>query len=336
MNTEFKKVAIVGAGSWGTALASVLAERGCEVKLYGRDQQRMSEMEKQRCNQTYLPHLKLADAIECVADIKKIDGADLVLMVVPSQHYSQTLLQIKQECPRLGEKTWLSCAKGVEISSGKRMSELIETVFPHAEVGILTGPNHAEEVSQKLATAAVIAMKDLERAAVVQRLMTLSWLRTYTTDDRVGVEWAAALKNPYAIAAGLARGLQLGDNAIAALVTRTLAEMVRFGIACGAQVNTFYGLAGLGDLMTTCFSEHSRNHRVGYRLARGESLATIVSSTKMIAEGVSNTLSLYQRSVKDHLSTPILKEVHAVLYEQKAPKLALQDLLSRDPRPEKD
>jgi glycerol-3-phosphate dehydrogenase (NAD(P)+) len=333
---EYQSAVVLGAGSWGTALASLLAERGIEVQLWGRDVALMEEMRLSRRNERYLPGLELGRGIEMVSSMDELRPAEVVFWVTPSRHLHEMAIAFsKTNC---GRKTVVavSCSKGIELDSGRRMSELLAEEMPWARCAVLTGPNHAEEVAQRLATAAVVGCADSEVARKLQHLLTLPWFRSYTTDDVCGAEWGGALKNPYAIAAGIAKGLELGDNAIAALVTRALAEMVRFGTAMGGRAETFYGLSGVGDLMTTCFSEHSRNHRVGLALGKGEALEAIQGRTTMIAEGVPNTASLFQVARQTSARTPILDEVHAVLYSGKAPAKAMRDLLGRDPRPEAD
>ena len=228
----------------------------------------------------------------------------------------------------------LSCTKGIELNSGLRMSQILGQQFGDCPLAALTGPNHAEEVSQRLATAAVAAAQDMQTAQAVQDAFRVPWFRCYTSDDLVGVEWAGAMKNPYAIAAGIAAGLQLGDNAIAALVTRALAEMVRMGVHQGGRMETFYGLSGVGDLVATCYSEHSRNHRLGLALGRGQKLADLLAASSMIAEGVPNTLSLYQCAQSAGVRTPLLDAMHDVLYANKPPQLALKELLGRELRAE--
>ncbi|MEN9974881.1 MAG: hypothetical protein RLZZ282_887, partial [Verrucomicrobiota bacterium] len=228
----------------------------------------------------------------------------------------------------------LSCAKGIERNTGERLSEILRDVFPTNPIGILTGPNHAEEIAQNLVTCAVIASDNTPLAEALQDLFTLPHFRVYTSDDVAGVELGGAVKNVYALAAGMAHGLGLGDNAVAALVTRALAEMTRLGVALGGQHETFSGLSGVGDLIVTCFSEHSRNHRVGLALGTGQSLEDAVAALGMVAEGVPNTLSIYDAARKSGVRTPILDAVFSVLYENKPAALAMRELLDRDPRPE--
>ncbi len=327
---------VIGAGSWGTAIANMLALRGLKVQFWGRDEDLMAQIRETRSNTRYLPELTLQDSIVPTSDLAALEPADMLVFVVPSKAVRATAELVAKSNAASKARVLVSCAKGIELETGRRMSQMISESLPGIPLAVLTGPNHAEEVARQLATAAVVACEDDEIAKAVQSCFTLPFFRTYTTDDIVGAEWAGAMKNPYAIAAGIALGLKLGDNAIAALVTRALAEMVRLGVAEGGKVETFYGLSGVGDLMTTCYSEHSRNHRVGLMLGQGRKLDEIIASTRMVAEGVPNTASLHRASKARGARTPLLDEIHALLYEGKSPKEGMKALLSRDPRPEAD
>jgi glycerol-3-phosphate dehydrogenase (NAD(P)+) len=331
---EITSAIVFGAGSWGTALAALLRERGLSVQFWGRDRDLMDRIAHTRRNDAYLPKLELSPDIAVTADFTALQPAELLVFVVPSKGLRQTAAAVAEAGLGAQAKALLSCAKGIELHTGKRMSEVAGESFPGLVRAVLSGPNHAEEVAQRLATAAVVACQDEAVAVALQSCFTLPWFRSYSSDDVAGVEWAAAMKNPYAIAAGIALGLKLGDNAIAALVTRALAEMVRFGVAMGGRPESFFGLAGVGDLMATCYSEHSRNHRVGLLLGEGKPLAEILASTRMVAEGVPNTASLHQAAHAKGVRTPLLDEIHAILYENKPAREALRALLSRDPRPE--
>lgn len=325
---------VIGAGSWGTAIAFMLSLRGLKVQFWGRDEELMSQIRDARSNTRYLPDLKLPENIVATSDLAALEPADMLVFVVPSKAVRATAALVAQTQAASRARVIVSCAKGIELDTGRRMSEMISEALPGIPLAVLTGPNHAEEVARQLATAAVVACEDEEIARAVQACFTLPFFRTYTTDDITGAEWAGAMKNPYAIAAGIARGMKLGDNAIAALVTRALAEMVRLGAAIGGKVETFYGLSGVGDLMTTCYSEHSRNHRVGLMLGQGKGLEEIIASTRMVAEGVPNTASLHRAARARGVRTPLLDEIHAVLYEGRSPQEGMKALLSRDPRPE--
>jgi glycerol-3-phosphate dehydrogenase (NAD(P)+) len=216
------------------------------------------------------------------------------------------------------------------------MSVILREVFPDNPIAVFSGPNHAEEIAKDLATCAVIGCEDEALAEQLQQLFTAPHFRSYTSDDLAGIELGGAIKNVYAIAAGIALGLGLGDNAIAALVTRALAEMTRLGTRLGGRVETFAGLSGVGDLIVTCYSEHSRNHRVGKQLGEGRTLEEAVESLGMVAEGVPNTLSIHEAARSIGVRTPIIDAVHAILYRGMPAAKALTELLSRDPRPETD
>jgi glycerol-3-phosphate dehydrogenase (NAD(P)+) len=332
----FQSAIVLGAGSWGTALASLLHERGLKVQFWGRDESLMQEIHQTRRNSRYLSGLHLPEGIAITSDLSALAPAEMIVFVVPSKGIRETARSIAASGLHEQARVAVSCAKGIELHSGKRMSEILAEVLPGPQHAVLTGPNHAEEVSQRLATAAVVACPDSTIARDVQACFTLPWFRSYTSDDVAGVEWAGAMKNPYAIAAGIAVGLKLGDNAIAALVTRALAEMVRLLVVMGGKAETCYGLAGVGDLIATCYSEHSRNHRVGKLLGEGMSLADIIASTRMVAEGVPNTASLYEAAQAKSVRAPLLGEIYAILHEGKPAREAMRALLSRDPRAESE
>lgn len=330
----YSNALVIGAGSWGTALTAVLAERGLQVQFWGRDQGLMEEIQSTRRNSRYLPGLALPASIEAISRLEDVRPAELVVFVVPSKAVRETAAAMATQPALASARVVISCAKGIELNSGKRLTQILAESFTATPLAVLTGPNHAEEVSQRMATAAVVACEQEDIARDVQACFTLPWFRSYTSDDVTGVEWAGAMKNPYAIAAGIALGLKLGDNAIAALVTRALAEMVRMGAAMGGKPESFMGLGGVGDLMATCYSQHSRNHRVGRLLGEGMPLQEIMSSTRMVAEGVPNTASLYEAAKAKGVRTPLLDEIHAMLYEAKPAREAMRALLSRDPRSE--
>lgn len=327
---------VLGAGSWGTALAAMLALRGVKVQFWGRDEELMAEMASTRRNTRYLPEMEIPDGVVPVSSLDALKPVELVVFVTPSKALPGMAEQLRQKGLVSAGTVLLSCSKGVELDTGRCMTEILHAEFPEMKVAALSGPNHAEEISKRMASAAVVACKDEATAQVLQQTFSLPWFRCYTSTDVSGVEWAGAMKNPYAIGAGIAKGLGLGDNAIAALVTRALAEMVRLGVASGGRTETFYGLSGVGDLVATCYSEHSRNHRAGLALGRGKSLDEIVSSTRMVAEGVPNTQSLWQCARQREVRTPLLDAVYAVLYEGKPPQEALRELFSRDLRAEVD
>lgn len=332
--STFKHPIVLGAGSWGTALAMVLAAKG-PVKLWGYLQEHVEELQKSRVNTPYLPDLRLRDEITVTHDLKDARDADLIVFVTPSRAIRETCQKLASL--RLPEGAVLvSCTKGIEADSGKCMTEVLSEYFPKNPVAVLSGPSHAEEVARGTPSAVVIGCENVEVGKKLQESFATDGFRVYTEEDVKGIELGGAIKNVFAIAAGVCDGLGLGDNTKAALVTRALAEEVRLGVVLGGEPETFQGLSGIGDLIVTCFSRHSRNRGVGERIGRGESLEDITHSMKMIAEGVPNTLSLYQCAKKCDVYTPLLDEVYAMLYQNKPPITAMQDLMARDLKPERN
>ncbi len=326
-------IAIIGSGSFGTALAFLLGERCDRLTLIGRDAHVASEINAKHRNPRYLSEAHLSDRVHASTELSDAATHDLIIFSVPTSATRTTA----EELAKISTKAALvSSAKGIERNTGDRMSQIIREIFPENPLAVISGPNHAEEIASRLATCAVIGSHNPQLANALQKLFTLPHFRTYTSTDIAGIELGGAIKNIYAIAAGIAAGLGLGDNAIAALVTRALSEMTRLGIALGGQRETFTGLSGIGDLIATCFSHHSRNHRVGLALGQGKALDEAVASIGMIAEGVPNTLSIYEAARNAAINTPIIDAVHSILYQDRPAALALRDLLTRDPRPEND
>ncbi len=330
---KFDRVAVIGAGSFGTAMAALLAPNVKEVLLIGRDEGLVKAINDQHQNPEYLKMVHLPDHIRAGQDLAEASEFPLIIFAVPTSatRASAEALAARKIDPGI---VILSCAKGIEAGTGERMSEILAEIFPQNEVAVISGPNHAEEMALGQATCAVIGACDQEAAKALQELFTLAHFRPYTSDDLAGIELGGAIKNVYAIAAGISHGLGLGDNAVAALVTRALAEMTRLGEALGGQKETFAGLSGVGDLIVTCFSEHSRNHRVGLALGNGKSLEEATAALGMVAEGVLNTLSIYQAARRAGVRTPIIDAVYEILYEGKAAKGAMTDLLERNTRTE--
>lgn len=330
---SFNTAAILGAGSLGTSLARLMAPKMESITLVGNEPDVVAGISTNHRNPKYLVDIELGNNVSATGDHTEIISKPLVIFAVPT-------VAIRSEAQKLRElelpitTPLLTCAKGIERTTGERMSEILRNVFPDNPIGILTGPNHAEEIAKDMVTLAVVASENTKLASALQELFSLPHFRVYTTTDVAGVELGGAVKNVYAIAAGMAHGLGLGDNASAALVTRALAEMTRLGVAMGGQPETFAGLSGVGDLIVTCFSEHSRNHRVGLALGKGQTLEAAVNSLGMCAEGVPNTLSIYEAARKLNVRTPIIDAVYAVLYEDMPAKEAMTILLERDPRPE--
>lgn len=332
---DFNSVAILGAGSLGTSLAKMLAQKLDSVLLVARDETTAAGINEQHKNPRYLSDIELPSNIIATTDPKEALSKPLIIIAIPT-------LGIRTEAEKLASLglsesvALLSCTKGIERNTGERMSEILHDVFPNNPIGVLSGPDHAEEIAKDLVTCGVVASECKDLAVALQDLFTLPHFRSYTSSDVAGVELGGAVKNVYAIAAGMAHGLNLGDNATAALVTRALAEMTRLGIALGGKQETFSGLSGIGDLIVTCFSEHSRNHRVGLAMGQGKTLDEAVASLGMVAEGVPNTQSIYEAAKKLGVRTPIIDAVYSVLYEDVPTAKAMHALLNRDPRPEHD
>lgn len=332
---ERADVVVLGAGSWGTALGALLVPNCSSVTLYGRDGKTNDEINANHRNARYLPDARLPETLTATADLSCAAKAHAILFVVPSA----ATRDVAKELASIGipaTTVLISCAKGIERDTDLRMSQIITEHLPRNPLAVLSGPNHAEEVSQGLATCAVIGSRDEDVAVALQRLFTTPGFRSYTTDDMAGMELGGAIKNVFALASGGAKGLGLGDNATSALVTRGLAEMIRLGCTLGGRQETFIGLSGVGDLIATCYSHHSRNFRAGFALAQGEPLEKIVGDMGMVVEGVINTRTIHEAARRAGIRTPLIDAVYAILYEDKAPAEALRDLLTRAPRPENE
>lgn len=327
-------IAILGAGAWGTAIALVLAEKPeHRVSLWSARPEHAAILHEKRENVRLLPGVAIPPEIHLTADIADAASAALLVTAIPTVHLRATLARIAPAIP--ANIPAVSLTKGLEIATFARPTEIIHEVLGPRPLAVLSGPSHAEEVSRGLPTSLVAASNDLDLARWIQQCFATARFRVYTNLDVVGVELAGALKNILGIAAGIADGLGFGDNTKAALLTRGLAEMARFGVALGAEPQTFGGLAGMGDLITTCFSRHGRNRHVGERLARGERMNEIVASMEMVAEGIYTTRSVHDRAERMGIPMPITGEVFRVLYENKDPRAAVQDLMLREPTSEK-
>lgn len=326
-------VSILGAGGWGTALAVLFADRGMRVNLWGYDAVQVGKLRATRTNDRYLPGVTLAAPIHPTHDLHDCVHADVILFVTPSK----AIRAVAEDFSRLSVPAGtplVSCTKGIEHASGLRMTEVLREYFTDNPIGALSGPNHAEEIARRMPAAGVVGFAQPAVAERMQPLFSTPYFRAYTTDDVAGVELGGALKNIYAIAAGVSDGLGFGDNSKAALVTRALVELVRLGVVLGGRRQTFHGLSGMGDLMVTCFSRHSRNRGLGERLGRGECLEEITAGMTGIAEGVPTARSAFECARRANVSTPIVDQVYAMLFEGKAPRTVLLELMSRDPRPE--
>ncbi|RAL22644.1 NAD(P)H-dependent glycerol-3-phosphate dehydrogenase [Thermoflavimicrobium daqui] len=326
-----KQIVVLGAGSWGTALATVLTDNGHQVTLWGRREDLISEINEKHTNEKYLPGIKLPEQLTATTSLSEaLANKEIVLFVVPSHSFRSIVKQAS---------AWIEpgaliihAVKGFEKRTAKRMSEvLIEELPEHfqTKIAVLSGPSHAEEVVRKLPTTVVVASENQEVAEDLQGAFINDYFRVYTNSDMVGVEVGGALKNIIALAAGLSDGLNCGDNAKAALVTRGLAEVARLGTAMGAKPITYVGLAGVGDLVVTCTSKHSRNWRAGYMISQGKTLSEVLETMGMVVEGVETTRTVYQLAMRYQVEMPISEQLHAVLFADKSPAKAVEDLMRR-------
>lgn len=319
------KVAVLGAGAWGTALAGLLHQCGMRTTLWAHNPAHVEEMRRTGRNERFLPGTTIPREIALEKELNAVLDAECVVVAVPSKAFREVTRVLKDFRGII-----VSVTKGIEYDTGLTMCGVLAENAPSARHAALSGPTFAIEVARGIPTAIVAASKDLGAAADVQKIFSCPTFRVYTTADVLGVELGGALKNVIAIASGVADGLGFGDNSKAALVTRAIAEIRRLGVACGAQPETFTGLSGLGDLMVTCFSKHSRNRAFGERCGRGEKAADVAASMQAIAEGYPTTRSAYQLARRHDVSTPIIAEVFAMLYEGKDVRQGVRDLMSRD------
>jgi len=328
-------IAILGDGGWGTALGLLLLKQGRAVRIWGPLPEYIESLRREHENKLFLPGVPLPEALHWTADRDEaVAGAEVVILAMPSKYYRTVLESFAGRLPP--DCALLSVSKGLDTATRRRLSEVAGEVLGRKAVAVLSGPSLAGEVARGVPAAVVIACADHARAHALQKIMTGPQFRVYTSEDVVGVELGGALKNIMAIAAGVSDGLGFGDNTRAALVTRGLAEMTRLGCALGARLETFAGLSGLGDLIVTCTSRLSRNHMVGERLGHGETLDQIVGSMRQVAEGVTTCASARALARELGVRTPITDEVHAVLHEGRSPARAVEALMSRDARPERD
>ncbi|MDR9387652.1 MAG: NAD(P)H-dependent glycerol-3-phosphate dehydrogenase [Balneolaceae bacterium] len=333
----YKKGAVLGAGSFGTALSAILANNGVEVSLWAREPEIIEGIQSNRRNPVYIPTLELPSSVMAQPDLSKaLDGAEFVLIAVPSHAMREISKSI---APMLrGDEVVTHVAKGLEEGTLLRMTQVLEEtlkgVISNDQLVVLSGPSHAEDVAEGLPTTVVVSCRSHDIATCIQHTFTNDRFRLYVNADVIGVEIAGAVKNIMAIAGGVSSGLGLGDNAMAALMTRGLHEISRMGMAMGAQHDTFAGLAGMGDLIVTCSSEHSRNRRVGWRIAHGESLDEITKSMNMVAEGVKTTRAVHQWAQEHGLEMPITAVVYGMLFDGLDPREAMDTLMTRAPKNE--
>jgi glycerol-3-phosphate dehydrogenase (NAD(P)+) len=321
---------MIGAGSWGTALAQLLGENGHSVRLWVFEPEVYQELSRDRVNSTFLPGVRLSSRISFTQDFgEALTGATVVVMAVPSHVFRDVLGNLAPHLPPI--KVLLSATKGIETETLLTMDgiarELLGAEVPYAVLG---GPSFAREVLQKFPTAVTIACRDTKVAQYLQRFFSTPYFRVYTSYDVTGVELGGALKNIFAIGTGIIEGMGLGDNPRAALITRGLAEMTRLGLRLGANPMTLAGLGGLGDLVLTCTSRQSRNFQVGLRLGQGETLSQILASTQMVAEGVKNSQAFHLLAQRLGVEMPLVAAVYHILYEGLSPKKAIKKLMSRE------
>lgn len=328
------KIAILGSGAMATACSILLAERpDQDVAIWARNPDHAAKIQASRVNERLLPGIKLPDKVVVTADIEQaLKGATYLVAAVPTQFLRSSLNEIRRHLNQ--NRPVISVIKGLENETFQRPSEIIADVLGNRAVVALSGPSHAEEIGRRLPATVVAASGDLGLARQVQKMFNTDRFRVYTNLDLIGVELAAALKNVIAIAAGISDGLGYGDNAKSALMTRGLVEMTRFGTRFGAEASTFTGLAGMGDLITTCISPFGRNRHVGERLGKGETLKQILTSMEAVAEGVATAKSVHDVAEQEGIDLPITAEVYRVLFESKPPRDATQTLMMRPPKPE--
>jgi glycerol-3-phosphate dehydrogenase (NAD(P)+) len=327
------RATVIGAGSWGTALAKVLADKGHDVGLWCLEESVAEQIRTERQNLDYLPGIELPASLRVTRDHQEaLEGAELVVAVVPTQWFREVIAAAAPYVP--DGAVLVTATKGIEVDTLERPSEVLLDLLPDHEPAVLCGPSFAVEVGEGDPTAIVAASRAEEVARFTQGYFNTARFRVYTNDDVLGVELAAALKNVIALASGITVGLGYRHNSRAALITRGLAEITRLGMAMGAKATTFAGLAGLGDLVLTCNAELSRNRTVGVRLGKGESLDEILSSMRMVAEGVRTTKAARKLAAQYKVEMPIVDEMHHILFEGKSPKRATADLMLREPKPE--
>ena len=326
-----KEIAIIGSGSWGVALACHLARCGNKIRIwsFSEEEKRLINEEK-KCK--FLPKVKIPDNVICSTDFKEvINGSEFILHVTPSKFTRETFKQYKQY---VGNKPIIICSKGFEKETLKTLDEVILDELPSAKVGALSGPSHAEEVSIAVPTVLVIASKHKEILEMIQDTFMCSEMRIYTSSDIKGVELGGALKNIIAFCAGVAAGIGLGENTFAALITRGLSELTRLGVSLGGKKETFYGLSGLGDLIVTCLSEHSRNRKAGKLIGQGKTLEETKKEVGMVIESIDNIEVAYELGKKNNVYMPIVETVYDVLYKNLDPKKAVENLMTREKKSE--
>ena len=328
-------ITVLSDGGWGTALALLLIRNGHNVRQWGPFPDYIQEIRKSRENSRFLPGARLPDELLLCEEMKDaVDDSEIIVLASPSQYLRGTLAKFA-EYHEQDKHILVNVAKGIEIGSLKRMSELCEEILGKNRYCVLSGPSHAEEVALKSPTAIVAASTDAKTAEIVQKAFMNEFFRVYTSTDVVGVELGGSLKNVFAIASGILDGMGLGDNSKAALMTRGIAEMARLGVALGGRNETFSGLSGIGDLIVTCISRHSRNRHVGEELGKGRKIEDVLKEMGLVvAEGVKTAESAYNLALKYNVETPIINEIYAGLYLGKDPRKGARDLMTRKAKKE--
>lgn len=327
-----KKIAVIGDGGWGTTIAILLAGKGHEVTLRGAFPDYIEVLKKERVNKKFLPGIEIPQNVNITSDLAPVKEAEIVCIAVPSKYLRKELNSLRKSIK--GEI--VSLTKGIEEETLLRPSEIIKEILGAAQkVTVLSGPSISYEVARKMPTTVIAASENEKTAGGVQDIFAASYFRIYTSQDVTGVELGGALKNIIAIAAGISDGMGFGVNTKAAILTRGLTETIRLGLKLGAKKETFFGLSGLGDLATTCMSEHSRNRRFGEEIGKGKKPGDILKSMQMIVEGATTTKSAYSLSKKMSVEMPIIEKIYEVLYEGKNPRVAVKELMERAQKAEK-
>ena len=326
-------VGIMGAGSWGTALALLLHKNGHQVTVWSISEEEVEMLSTKREHESKLPGVRIPDDMEFTSDLAKaVKDKDFIVMAVPSPFTRSTAKSMSPYIPE--GQIIVDVAKGIEEDTLMTLSQQIEQEIPQADVAVLSGPSHAEEVGRGIPTSVVIGAKTKKTAEYLQSMFMNEVFRVYTSPDILGMELGGSLKNVIALAAGIADGLGYGDNTKAALITRGIAEIARLGVEAGGALESFTGLTGIGDLIVTCASVHSRNRKAGYLIGQGMSMQEAMDEVKMVVEGVYSTKAAVKMGRKYGVSTPIIEEVNKVLFEGKNPGEAVRDLMLRDSKPE--
>lgn len=329
------KITILGDGAWGTTLAILLSKNGHDVKVWSVFGEHLDLLDKTRENKKYLEGIKIPQNIVFEKDLKKaIESSDYIVFSIPSKFFRDIASKIKKENVILKNKVFISVVKGLEQKTLKRMTEILKEELGNVQTAVLSGPTIAIEVAKEFPALVVVASKNIKLAEGIQDIFINDYFRVYTSTDIVGVELGGPLKNIIAVVAGISDGLGFGSNAKAAILSRGIVEIQRLGQKMGAKRKTFYGLAGLGDLSTTCISPESRNRKLGERIAKGEGLKDIIDSTNSIIEGATTTEAAYQLSKKYKVDMPIVESVYNILYKKMLPVEALKKIMKRDKKSE--